>query len=137
MSRRRAGDSLSRRLALPAPPFPGMFKDMDLTAELQRQFDTFWASDTAGAGGGGAADADGTPAVGLDVAVLTSSYWPTYPKTTMTLPPSLAPSLALFEKFYSSKYTANRRLQWQHNLCHCLVKAQFPSVRRVGRSSRW
>lgn len=98
----------------------GMFKDIDLSAELQRQFDAFRS--TAGEGSGAA--------VGLEVAILTSSYWPTYPKTTMALPAALAPSLASFERFYSSKFTSNRRLQWQHNLCHCLLKANFPAVRK-------
>lgn len=96
-----------------------MFKDIDLSAELQRQFDAFRATSDEGS----------ASPVGLDVAILTSSYWPTYPKTTMTLPPALAPSLAIFERFYASKFTSNRRLQWQHNLCHCLLKAHFPAVR--------
>ena len=104
-----------------------MFKDMDLSVELQRQFESFLEAPQAPAAVLAAVDT--TPTVGLEVAVLTSSYWPTYPRTTMLMPPVLAPSLAAFEKFYSNKYSSNRRLQWQHNLCHCVVKAQFPAVR--------
>ena len=42
----------------------------------------------------------------------------------------LAPALDSFSAFYNAKYSAGRRLQWQHNLGHCLVKAVFPSGRK-------
>ena len=120
--------------SLPTPPLylwylvAGMFKDMDLSAELQRQFSATLVGSDSQSNDDAAMPLEST-VVNLDVAILTSSYWPTYPKTVMPLPPALAPSLATFESFYVSKYSSNRRLQWQHSLCHCIVKAIFPSVR--------
>jgi hypothetical protein len=61
----------------------GMFKDMDFSEELQRQFEAAVASgESSGASTSGAR-------VELSVYILTSSYWPTYPKTSIILPPSV------------------------------------------------
>ncbi|RHY31676.1 hypothetical protein DYB32_003258 [Aphanomyces invadans] len=67
--------------------------------------------------------------VDMHVQVLTTGFWPPYVPTEINLPQSLAPSKAIFEAFYASKYSG-RQLQWQHSLGHCLVKATFPKGRK-------
>ncbi len=57
---------------------------------------------------------------------------PSLPSPPLPSPPSpqLAKPAAAFEAFYAAKYSSNRRLQWQHSLGHCLVKAAFPGGRK-------
>lgn len=47
-------------------------------------------------------------------------------------PSQLEPCLRSFHAFYQSKFSTSRKLQWQHQLGHCLVRAAFPSVRGSG-----
>jgi cullin-4 len=95
----------------------GMFKDIDLARELGAQFE---ASKHAAETGG----------IDVTVHVLTASNWPTYTYMPALLPAELERASKAFESFYSTKYSGNRRLQWQHNLGHCLLKASFPAGRK-------
>ena len=42
----------------------------------------------------------------------------------------LVPPMTAFESFYVSKFSKGRRLQWQHSLGHCLMRAHFPCGRK-------
>ncbi|KAJ5227109.1 uncharacterized protein N7469_007115 [Penicillium citrinum] len=63
--------------------------------------------------------------VDLDVSVLSSASWPTYPDVPVRIPPSVATSINNFESFYHSKHTG-RKLNWKHQLAHCQLRAHFP-----------
>ncbi|PFH32121.1 cullin family protein [Besnoitia besnoiti] len=56
--------------------------------------------------------------------VLTTGYWPTYPTTTVKLPPVMKHCQALFEEFYASQ-TQHRRVTWIPSLGTVVVSAQF------------
>ena len=99
----------------------GMFKDIDLSHDLMTQYQQH--ADQQPVTGAG-------HAVGLRVEVLTTGYWPATPPAEVTLPPELAAHRDHFEAYYAAKYQG-RRLMWQHNLAHCIVKAHFPKGRKV------
>lgn len=103
----------------------GMFKDVEGSAELMTQFATAREAADRSLGAASVSLPD------LHVHVLTSSYWPTFPLMPgIILPGDLAPAHAEFERFYSHKYSSGRRLQWQHSLGHCIVRAVFPTGRK-------
>eukprot|EP01138_Halocafeteria_seosinensis_P006041 gb/GECG01006175.1/.p1 GENE.gb/GECG01006175.1/~~gb/GECG01006175.1/.p1 ORF type:complete len:910 (+),score=149.26 gb/GECG01006175.1/:1-2730(+) len=92
----------------------GMFKDMDHSEDLMRQ----WASQRSLEERGG---------VEANVHVLTSSHWPSYPAMeALILPSVLKKCTDAFEEFYLSKFSNNRRLYWQHSLEHVTLRAFFP-----------
>ncbi|KAL8371584.1 hypothetical protein RB595_001402 [Gaeumannomyces hyphopodioides] len=64
--------------------------------------------------------------VDLDISVLSSAAWPSYPdEPAVTLPPGVAQNLAHFERYYKGKHEG-RRLTWKHSLSHCVIRATFP-----------
>ncbi|KLU88915.1 Cullin-4B [Magnaporthiopsis poae ATCC 64411] len=66
------------------------------------------------------------PKVDLDVSVLSSAAWPSYPdEPAVALPPGVALNLSHFERYYKGKHTG-RRLTWKHSLSHCVIRATFP-----------
>ncbi|CAK4782840.1 unnamed protein product [Aphanomyces euteiches] len=99
----------------------GMFKDIDLSRNVMTQFQQHQPSRLA--------LSKLEHKVDMHVHVLTTGFWPPYVPTEINLPQSLSPSKAIFETFYTSKYSG-RQLQWQHSLGHCLVKANFPKGRK-------
>lgn len=64
----------------------------------------------------------------LDVKVLTTGFWPSYPAPNMVLPQEMEKCVGAFQKFYGET-TKNRKLNWMHslvrsvleigNLCYC------------------
>ncbi|XP_022660003.1 cullin-4B-like [Varroa jacobsoni] len=85
----------------------GMFKDMELSKELMVNFKHHNQID-------------------MTVYVLTIGYWPTYAAVEdIILPPFMVEAQEVFKKYYLSKHSG-RKLQWQHNLGHCVLKAAFP-----------
>ncbi|KAI0408707.1 ubiquitin ligase subunit CulD [Xylaria palmicola] len=60
----------------------------------------------------------------LNVSVLSSAAWPTYPDTQLILPDEVASRMEQFYKYYVNKHTG-RQLTWKHSLAHCVVKASF------------
>jgi len=95
----------------------GMFKDMDLSRDIMGSY----AAYSAGQAGSGA-----TKTVDMDVQVLTTGYWPVYPKyANIILPPELLALRTKFETYYNDKYQG-RRITWQYSLGNCIVKASFP-----------
>ena len=97
----------------------GMFKDMELSKELmlpfkqylQQQQDKF------------AID----PNVDMSVNILTMGYWPNYQLMDIAIPPVMQRLQHLFTSFYLAKHSG-RKLQWQPNLGHCVLKAYFVGV---------
>ena len=92
-----------------------MFKDIDLSKESMNSFRNSRVGN------------DKSNGVDLAVTVLSQSAWPTYPETTVSLPPQLAEYLESYHQFYTSKHKG-RKLMWRHALAHCVIKADFPKV---------
>lgn len=61
----------------------------------------------------------------LNVSILSSSSWPSYPEVAVQMPTDIMNALGTFEKFYSNKHTG-RSLIWKHQLAHCQIRARFP-----------
>ncbi|CAH0405175.1 unnamed protein product [Chilo suppressalis] len=93
----------------------GMFKDMELSKDINITYKQHLAgSGSTGAGSG----------LELSVHVLTSGFWPTYAVAEARLPGALAAHQDHFAKFYLAKHSG-RKLQWQHTLGHCVLRAHF------------
>lgn len=60
----------------------------------------------------------------LNVNVLSSAAWPSYPDVSVTLPAEIQSAVNDFDEYYKSKHTG-RNLNWKHALAHCVVKAKF------------
>lgn len=60
----------------------------------------------------------------LQVMVLSSAAWPSYPDTKITLPPEVAGPIEKFDAFYKGKHSG-RILNWKHGLAHCVLRARF------------
>lgn len=97
----------------------GMFKDVALSADVMATFrgSSLYAAACSGAG------------LEVNVHVLTSGFWPSYPVTDCRLPPALATAQSAFRDFYLSKHTG-RRLVWYNGLSTCVIKAQFDAGTR-------
>lgn len=96
----------------------GMFRDMELSAELNAAFEQ--RPRAAGGGSNGAGGADGE----LSVCVLTTGFWPHYPPVALELPAELGRLQEAFGAFYLSRHSG-RRLSWVPSLSHCVVRAAF------------
>lgn len=91
----------------------GMFKDMELSKDINLQFKTHCAN----------SEREYT-SIDLTVNILTMGYWPSYPLMEVTMPTQLLELQSVFNKFYLQKHTG-RKLQWQPTLGHCVLKATF------------
>jgi cullin-4 len=60
----------------------------------------------------------------LQVSVLSSAAWPTYPDVDVKLPGEVASQIERFDRHYKHKHSG-RKLTWKHALAHSVVKAQF------------
>lgn len=92
----------------------GMFKDMELSKDINAAFRQHMdnlanSSDYK---------------IDLTVSVLSMAYWPTYQPMEVNIPAEMAKYQEVFKKFYHGKYSG-RKLQWQPNLGHAVLKAQF------------
>ena len=65
------------------------------------------------------------PSLDLNVNVLSSAAWPSYPDVPVKIPTTIARAIHDFDEFYNSKYSG-RKLHWKHSLAHCQLKARFP-----------
>jgi len=95
-----------------------MFKDMELSKSLMTTFRQSSKSTTK----------EAFP-FDLNVSVLQTGMWPTYPELKLTLPSVMQDSLNVFEAFYLSKHNG-RRLHWQNAVGHCVLKAFFKHGRK-------
>ena len=69
--------------------------------------------------------------IDLNVHVLTSGFWPSYPTMPhISIPLFMAPYQNIFEKFYCSKHR-NRELTWLHSLGQCTLNATFPKGNKL------
>ncbi|KAM0155808.1 hypothetical protein ACHAPG_005684 [Botrytis cinerea] len=60
----------------------------------------------------------------LQVSVLSSAAWPTYPDIEVNLPAEVARHIEKYDRHYKHKHSG-RRLTWKHSLAHSVVKATF------------
>eukprot|EP00191_Tetraselmis_sp_GSL018_P019609 CAMPEP_0177587888 /NCGR_PEP_ID=MMETSP0419_2-20121207/5910_1 /TAXON_ID=582737 /ORGANISM="Tetraselmis sp., Strain GSL018" /LENGTH=773 /DNA_ID=CAMNT_0019078005 /DNA_START=166 /DNA_END=2484 /DNA_ORIENTATION=+ len=93
----------------------GMFKDIDLSREIMGQFKSYAESRSKE-----------SAKTEMNVSVLTSGYWPTYPVMDAKLPEELNRYQEVFKEFYLSKHSG-RRLVWCNTLGSCVVRTQFPN----------
>lgn len=92
----------------------GMFKDVELSRDIMTSFKQ------------SAAIRDNLPpGIDMNVSVLTSGYWPSYPLMEAKLPQELALYQEVFKDFYLKKHSG-RRLAWYNTLGTCVLKACFP-----------
>ena len=96
----------------------GMFKDMEVSRDIQRTFEASSVYQTNIKG------------VDFSVQVLTYGFWPTYPTMEVTLPPMLSGCQETFKQFYLDKHNG-RRLTWHNSLGYCLVKAEFSKSKEL------
>jgi len=92
----------------------GMFRDMELSKDINAAFKQHMdhlpnSSDYK---------------IDLTVSVLSMAFWPTYQPMEVNIPGEMAKYQEVFKKFYHGKYSG-RKLQWQPNLGHAVLKAQF------------
>ena len=92
----------------------GMFKDMELSQDLNVAFKNHLQN----------VENQLCWQIDMSVSVLTQGNWPTYAPMEVNLPPQMAEYHEVFKKFYLNKHNG-RKLQWQPNLGHCLLKARF------------
>lgn len=67
--------------------------------------------------------------VDTDIQILTTGFWPTYPKVSLNLPLELVQQRDKFSEFYNQKYQG-RRLVWIHAADRCIVSAKFPKTKK-------
>ncbi|KAJ5152274.1 hypothetical protein N7492_010569 [Penicillium capsulatum] len=91
-----------------------MFKDMDVARDEMAAYNSLQQE----------RDRKDRPAVDLNVNVISSAAWPSYPDIPVRIPSSIAASIGDFEKFYHSKHTG-RKLSWKHQLAHSQIRARF------------
>merc|ERR1711981_74050 len=92
----------------------GMFRDMELSKDINVAFKQHMDHMS------NAADYK----IDMSVSVLSMAYWPTYQPMEVNIPGEMAKYQEIFSKFYHGKYSG-RKLQWQPNLGHAVLKAQF------------
>ncbi|KAJ8069120.1 hypothetical protein OCU04_002794 [Sclerotinia nivalis] len=64
------------------------------------------------------------PTLDLQVSVLSSAAWPTYPDIEVNLPAEVAKHIEKYDRHYKHKHSG-RRLTWKHSLAHSIVRATF------------
>ncbi|KAF2719753.1 Cullin-domain-containing protein [Polychaeton citri CBS 116435] len=69
----------------------------------------------------------------LDVKILSSAAWPTYPDIPVRIPTEVQRAISRYETHYKHKHSG-RKLDWKHALAHCQLKASFKSA-STGRAS--
>ena len=100
----------------------GMFKDMELSKELMLPFKQYLGSQKE--------KSDLEMNVDMSVNVLTMGYWPSYTPMEVEIPSVVRRLQSRFTTFYLAKHSG-RKLQWQPNLGHSVLRAYFPSVSLV------
>jgi hypothetical protein len=90
-----------------------MFKDMDLARDEMSSYNNLQR------------ERKERVSLDLNVSVLSSAAWPSYPDVPVRIPRDIAKATNDFEQFYASKYNG-RKLMWKHQLAHCQLRASFP-----------
>jgi hypothetical protein len=94
-----------------------MFKDIELGREEMMSYKEFLT------------DLGSNPKVDLNVSILSSSAWPSYPDIKVNIPKEVLREIERFEQHYKSKHSG-RKLEWKHALAHCQLRATFPKGRK-------
>lgn len=63
--------------------------------------------------------------VDLQVSVLSSASWPSYPDVPVRIPSVVNTAIHDFQKYYDMKHKG-RKLSWKHQLAHCQLRGRFP-----------
>lgn len=92
-----------------------MFKDVELAREEMQSYKER-LEDRIGYEKGKGVD--------LNVNILSSAAWPTYPDIPVVIPANVKKSIDDFELHYKSKHSG-RKLDWKHALAHCQMRASF------------
>eukprot|EP00761_Pharyngomonas_kirbyi_P014490 gb/GECH01014520.1/.p1 GENE.gb/GECH01014520.1/~~gb/GECH01014520.1/.p1 ORF type:complete len:769 (+),score=194.98 gb/GECH01014520.1/:1-2307(+) len=100
----------------------GMFKDMDLSRDLNDGFKKSKEYKQQSSN------------IDLNVSVLTTGCWPPYTPVDIKLPPEVAELQEVFKKFYLSKHNG-RKLLWQSTLGTASLLGRYPSGQRQFRVS--
>ena len=95
----------------------GMFKDMELSRDINVAFKNYKENLPQ-------QQLNCESPIDLTVNVLSMAYWPTYQPMEVHIPGEMAKYQEIFKKFYHGKYSG-RKLQWQPNLGHCVLRASF------------
>jgi len=85
-----------------------MFKDQELAREEMAAYKSY----------------TGKTGLDLQVSVLSSSAWPSYPDVEVKLPGDVAHHIEKYDLHYKQKHSG-RKLTWKHSLAHSIVRAQF------------
>jgi cullin-4 len=85
-----------------------MFKDQELAREEMALYK----------------DSTGKQSMELQVSVLSSAAWPTYPEVDVKLPDEVAMHIEKYDRYYKHKHSG-RKLTWKHSLAHSIVRAHF------------
>jgi cullin-4 len=107
----------------------GMFKDMELSKELMLPFKQYMSSQQEKQSSSKKQNNNNDDDLNVDMSVniLTMGYWPNYNPTEVNTPAQMLKLQSLFQTFYLAKHSG-RKLQWQPNLGHCVLRARFVSV---------
>lgn len=92
----------------------GMFKDMALSGDVMKDFNQQQPSEMP---------------FDLNVQVLTTGSWPSYPETPLKLPRLVAAAQETFKAYYLGK-NSGRKLVWVNQLGTCVLRANFPKGRK-------
>ena len=90
-----------------------MFKDIEVARDENLSYKTVLE------------ERDVRSAFDLNVNVLSSSAWPSYPDVRVNVPEAILQATANFESHYKMKHSG-RKLEWKHALAHCQLKSIFP-----------
>ncbi|KAM0722426.1 hypothetical protein Q7P37_001867 [Cladosporium fusiforme] len=92
-----------------------MFKDVELAREEMQSYKQRLEDREGYTKGKG---------VELNVNILSSAAWPTYPDIPVVVPANVKKAIDDFELHYKSKHSG-RKLDWKHALAHCQMRATF------------
>lgn len=95
-----------------------MFKDVDLSREEMSGYKERLEQMHTRPGG-----------LDLDVNILSSAAWPSYPEVPVRVPANVNEAITAFEEYYKVKHTG-RRLTWKHALANCQLNASFPKGKK-------
>lgn len=97
----------------------GMFTDIGLSRDTMLAYKEYKAS----------LSVQPQNEIETEIQILTTGFWPSYPKLSINLPPELMDQQKKFSVFYDKKYQG-RRLSWIHAADRCIVSARFPKTRK-------
>jgi len=101
-----------------------MFKDMEVSKEINREFQQYLSTPAASPEAAAAARQ-----VEFSTQVLTTSSWPTFHSCDIKLPEPVSALYSEFTKFYLDKH-ASQKLVWDNSKATCVLRANLPKGRK-------